>query len=64
MWLPAANAPFDRDVRLAVRELNGEYHALVFPCRRVVGGWINSETRQRVDLSPSHWQEWDEDAQA
>jgi hypothetical protein len=34
-------------------------HALVFPCRRHLHGWINSETKKRVeDLRPTHWREW------
>lgn len=57
-WQPISTAPFDRDLRLAVLDPGGEAHALVFPCRRVLGGWIKAETKARLDVDPTHWQEW------
>ncbi|HTL64582.1 MAG TPA: hypothetical protein VL305_06270, partial [Pseudolabrys sp.] len=57
VWKPISTAPFNVELELAVIE-SGRPHALVFPCRRVVGGWIRSETDQRVDVSPTHWREW------
>jgi hypothetical protein len=57
-WQPIATAPFDRDLRLAVIDQQGIAHALVFPCRRVLGGWLKAETKARIDLDPTHWQEW------
>jgi hypothetical protein len=57
MWQPIATAPFDRDLELAVIERDGP-HALVFPCRRVLGGWIHATTKQRLDVSPTHWRPW------
>ncbi|HZQ12458.1 MAG TPA: hypothetical protein VFB31_06580 [Pseudolabrys sp.] len=57
MWQPAASAPFDRDLELAVIDRDGT-HALVFPCRRVLGGWVKAETRERLDVFPTHWREW------
>jgi hypothetical protein len=56
-WEPIASAPFDRDLELAVLD-QGDVHALVFPCRRILGGWINSQTRARVEVWPSHWRDW------
>ena len=57
-WKPIANAPFDRDLELAVIDYDGT-HALVFPCRRLLRGWINSETKKFIDeLRPSHWRLW------
>ncbi len=44
MWQPVANAPCDRDLELAVVDRDGP-HALVFPCRRVLHGWVKAETR-------------------
>jgi hypothetical protein len=46
-WKPVDTAPFDRDVELAVIDGDGE-HALVFPCRRIVGGWVNAETKKQL----------------
>jgi hypothetical protein len=57
MWQPIASAPFDRDLELAVIDQD-EAHALVFPCRRLLGGWMNSLTWQRIDVRPTHWREW------
>ncbi len=56
-WLPIASAPFDRELELAVIDYDG-VHALAFPCRRVLGGWIKSETKKRLDVHPNHWREW------
>lgn len=61
MWqrLSTAPAPFDSDLQLGVIE-GGDIHALVFPCRRVVSGWINAATQQRVTVNPTHWRVWNE----
>ena len=56
-WHPVACAPFDRDLELAVLAY-GEEHTLVFPCRRILNGWVNAETKQRLDVHPTHWREW------
>jgi hypothetical protein len=61
MWQPIASAPFDRDLELAVIASDG-LHTLVFPCRRVLGGWVNSGTRERIDVHPTHWRDWSEAA--
>ena len=52
-------APFDRDLELAVIEASG-IHSLAFACRRVLGGWINATTRERILVYPTHWREWTE----
>jgi len=57
-WLKIANAPFDRDLEVAVIDHDGP-HAIVFPCRRILGGWVNAATRARVAIYPTHWREWD-----
>jgi hypothetical protein len=57
MWQPIASAPFDRDLELAVVDEEGA-HALVFPCRRLLDGWTNALTRERLDVHPTHWREW------
>jgi len=57
-WIPIATAPFDRDLELAVIDYDGT-HALVFPCRRVLHGWINAQTKNPLgSLRPTHWREW------
>jgi hypothetical protein len=63
MWYPISNAPFDRDLELAVIDSNG-VRAISFACRRVPGGWIKAETRTTVDLRPTHWREWSTDGSA
>ncbi len=57
MWRDISTAPFDRDLELAVLDGEGS-HALVFPCRRTVGGWMKTGTRERIDVHPTHWREW------
>jgi hypothetical protein len=56
-WEPVATAPFDRDIELAVISYQG-VHALAFACRRILGGWTKAETKERIDLWPTHWREW------
>jgi len=56
-WMPISSAPFDRDLELAVIDRAGT-HALLFPCRRILGDWINAVTKRRVDVNPTHWREW------
>ena len=57
MWNFIATAPFDRDLELAVLDWDGA-HSLIFPCRRILTGWIDAMTRQRLEVSPTHWREW------
>ena len=59
MWQTVSFAPFDCDLELAVIDNDGP-HALVFPCRRIRGGWINASTGQQLDVSPTHWRPWTE----
>ncbi len=56
-WKPVSTAPFDRALELAVIDRDGP-HALAFPCRRILAGWIDAETKERIDLNPTHWREW------
>jgi len=57
MWQPISSAPFDCDLELAVIDGSGP-HALVFACRRILGGWMNAETKERLDVRPTHWRRW------
>ena len=56
-WKLIETAPFDRDLELAVIDEEGP-HALVFPCRRVLMGWMRVENTERVEVHPTHWREW------
>ena len=56
-WQPITTAPFDRDLELAVIDREGP-HALVFPCRRVLKGWVSSEATKPVEVHPTHWRDW------
>ena len=56
-WKPISTAPFDSDLELAVID-GDEPHALVFPCRRILGGWVKAENRARIDVQPTHWRQW------
>jgi hypothetical protein len=57
MWEDISKAPIDRDLELAVIDRD-DPHALMFPSRRIAGGWIRTETKERIDVHPSHWREW------
>jgi hypothetical protein len=59
MWQPISIAPFESELELGVVDRQGA-HALVFPCRRTLGGWINAVTERRVEVEPTHWRRWDE----
>lgn len=56
-WQRAAVAPFDRDLELAIIGASG-IRPLAFPCRRLLHGWIAADTRQPLDIQPTHWREW------
>ena len=56
-WQRVSNAPFNLDLELAVIGPWGP-HALVFPCRRILHGWVNAATNERVAVYPTHWREW------
>jgi len=57
MWQPISGAPFGRELELAVIDGDG-IHTLVFPCRRTLTGWMRAGTKERVDVSPTHWRHW------
>ena len=58
-WHAISTAPFDRDLGLAVLDTEGP-HTLVFPCRRILHGWVKAETREIIEVRPTHWREWAE----
>jgi hypothetical protein len=61
MWHPIkhpSHVPNNRDVRLAVIDANGRVHALAFPCRRSGLEWVDAKSGRRVEVNPTHWQEW------
>jgi hypothetical protein len=57
-WQPISSAPFDRNIELMVIINSTTPHALVFPCRRILGGWIEADTKERLDVQPISWREW------
>lgn len=56
-WQPISTAPFDRDLEVAVINYHGT-HALAFSVRRILGSWINAETKKRIEVHPTHWRGW------
>jgi hypothetical protein len=58
-WHPISTAPFHRELEIAVIRYDG-VHELVFACRRALGGWVNAETKKRIDVKPTHWRDWSE----
>lgn len=57
-WQPIKTAPFDLDLELATLSTAKGMQVLVFPCRRVEGGWVKVETGMPVKVWPTHWREW------
>jgi hypothetical protein len=57
MWQPICTAPYGCNLELSVIERDIPY-PLVFPCRRVLHGWVNAETMSPVDVHPTHWRPW------
>ena len=62
MWRSISTARFDRDLELGVADLHN-VRVIPFPCRRVLGGWVKTESKARVDVSPTHWREWSTDGE-
>ena len=56
-WRRIADAPFDRDLDLSVINYSG-VHALVFPCRRVLHGFVKAQDRKPINVVPTHWRVW------
>ena len=57
-WQPILTAPFGRDLEVAVINYDGT-HPLAFPARRILGSWIDAETKERIEVHPTHWREWE-----
>jgi hypothetical protein len=58
-WYPIIRAPFERELELAVINLDGKVRTFEFPCRRTFDGWLNARTKKPVDFRPTHWREWE-----
>ncbi len=62
-WHLISTAPFDRELELAVFDNRGRPLALVFPCRRILGGWIKVDNQEKlIGFQPTHWREWQGDS--
>jgi hypothetical protein len=57
-WKPIATAPAEGNLELSIYD-NGEYHALVFPCRRDGTGWRDMSADRFKLLQLTHWRPWD-----
>ena len=49
--------PQHRDLELSIYD-EGEYHALVFPCRREGSSWRDVSANRLMPLKPTHWRLW------
>ncbi len=56
-WFPVSIAPTDQALELCVIE-GAETCVLVFPCQKVGRNWVDCESRQVVDIEPTHWRPW------
>ncbi|PDT00710.1 hypothetical protein CO666_29335 [Rhizobium chutanense] len=57
MWRSIIDAPFAQDIELAVIDDEG-VHALVFPCQRILDGWVDARGGNKLDVHPTHWRRW------
>ena len=57
-WRPIVTAPADAVLELSVYD-NGEYHALVFPCRRDGSGRRDVGANRPTPVQPTHWRRSD-----
>jgi hypothetical protein len=57
VWEGIGNAPFERELEIAVIE-RGHVHQVVFACRRVPNGWVKAQTNERIAVNPTHWRPW------
>ena len=55
-WKPIDSAPSDREVELQVSDNFGSY-TLTFPCRLTSTGWVNANSKGRLEGEPTHWRE-------
>lgn len=58
-WMKIDAAPFDRDLELAAVEDDRTIYPVIFPCRRVLGGWTKAATGGHVEIHPTHWRNWE-----
>jgi len=61
-WKPIAAAPANVELELSIYD-KGEYHALVFPCKRDGLGWRDLETNRAFSFEPTHWRLWKKSAE-
>jgi hypothetical protein len=58
-WFPVAIAPSDADLEVCVLDERG-FHTLVFPVHKHGTAWVDSVTKKRIDIMPTHWRKWTE----
>jgi len=56
-WLPVSIAPSDGDLEVCVMAKRGS-HALLFPVRKSGPDWVDTSTKMRIDIQPTHWRKW------
>jgi len=56
-WKPITTAPANIELELSIYD-KGEYHTLVFPCRRDGLGWRDARANRHLVFEPTHWRPW------
>jgi hypothetical protein len=54
-WGPIDSAPFDKDVTVQVTDGQGAPYRLPSPCRRTAAGWVSSNKRTPLAVTPVKW---------
>jgi hypothetical protein len=55
IWSKIETASFDQDLEVAVVEDDGKIYPVIFPCRRVLGGWRKAATGGPITIYPTQW---------
>ena len=56
-WKPIAPAPVNADLELSIYD-QGEYHAVVFPCRRDGSSWRDVRRQRLLRAVKRHEDDW------
>ena len=51
-WQPISSAPFDSQLALAALDVKDRMR-LCFHAHRILGGWVDATTRERINISPT-----------
>ncbi len=54
-WRLIVTAPLEEDIELLAADADGSLCELHHPCRRTTEGWVRSDTRTPLAVTPLRW---------